>query len=222
HGAERRTEPGGERHGRRPPAGRRRDAAVGDGLPGAVRGHGPRHRRRTTRPLPARRDRPGRVRHDRCRRKGGSTGAHPEPGGRGEPADRLRQRQRGRRDRRRDQRRRRAPGTEPAVHRLMRGAPFGPASAVAAAALLLAPSTSRSAEGHEIVLSAGTVTRWAYLLGPAVARARPSATARVVTTVAPATPEGESNLVVVMAERRTPYAPSCVRVRLSILPNGST
>jgi lipoprotein-anchoring transpeptidase ErfK/SrfK len=101
-------------------------------------------------------------------------------------------------------------------------APFGLASAVATAVLLLAPPTSRSAEGREIVLSAGTVTRWAYLLGPAVARARPSATARVVTTVAPATPEGESNLVVVLAERRTPYAPSWVRVRLSILPNGST
>jgi lipoprotein-anchoring transpeptidase ErfK/SrfK len=100
-------------------------------------------------------------------------------------------------------------------------APVALATVVAAVVLLLAPA-ARSDEGGEVVLTAGNVTRWAYLLGPAVARSQPSTTAPVVTTVAPATPEGESNLLVALSERRTPYGRSWVRVRLSILPNGST
>jgi lipoprotein-anchoring transpeptidase ErfK/SrfK len=93
------------------------------------------------------------------------------------------------------------------------------AAALAAAVVVAAP-----AGADRTPRSAGTrpLAHWAYLLGPAAARARPSATAPLVTTVRANTPEHRPNLVLVVGVRHDAYGRPWVRVRLSMLPNGST
>ena len=66
------------------------------------------------------------------------------------------------------------------------------------------------------------VTRWAYVLAPVTARTAPSWSAQRITAVRRATPEGETNLVVLLATRRDPAGRDWARIRLAILPNGST
>jgi lipoprotein-anchoring transpeptidase ErfK/SrfK len=66
------------------------------------------------------------------------------------------------------------------------------------------------------------VTQWTYVLGPVTARAAPSASAKAVTLVRRATPEGESNLVVVLGTNRDRAGGAWARIRLAILPNGTT
>jgi L,D-transpeptidase-like protein len=63
------------------------------------------------------------------------------------------------------------------------------------------------------------VTRWAYVLRPVAARTAPAAAARHITVVPPFTPEGANNLVLVLGQTRDH---GWVRIRLAILPNGST
>jgi hypothetical protein len=65
-------------------------------------------------------------------------------------------------------------------------------------------------------------TSWAYLLRDVAARERPSFRARTLTVVPTATPEGESNLVTVLAHHRDASLTEWVRVRLAMLPNGRT
>ena len=97
------------------------------------------------------------------------------------------------------------------------------ASACAAtAAALLGVCGARAAEAPPTTLTAGQIARWAYLLEPAAARRQPASTSPVVTIVRPATPEGESNLVLALESREDAYGRVWVRVRLAILPNNST
>lgn len=87
----------------------------------------------------------------------------------------------------------------------------------AAAVLALAPGAV-SATGETTVLSKqGGLTRWAHVLRPVAARTAPSASARAITVVSDVTPEGTNNLVLALESRG-----SWVRVRLAILPNGTT
>jgi lipoprotein-anchoring transpeptidase ErfK/SrfK len=90
------------------------------------------------------------------------------------------------------------------------------ATAIVAAALLL-PAAVPAAPAPQ-----AHVTRWAYLLRPAPARAAPTLRASVVTVVGPATPEGESNLVRILEERKDGRLQEWVRVDLAIRPNGTT
>jgi lipoprotein-anchoring transpeptidase ErfK/SrfK len=91
------------------------------------------------------------------------------------------------------------------------------AIAGAAAVLAIAPSAT-SAPGETTVLSKkGGLTRWAHVLRPVAARTAPSASARAITVVSDVTPEGTNNLVLALESRG-----SWVRVRLAVLPNGTT
>jgi hypothetical protein len=91
------------------------------------------------------------------------------------------------------------------------------ATLMAAAVAALAPSAS-SAPGDVTILSERNgISRWARVLRPTVARAAPSATARRITVVSDTTPEGTNNLVLAL-ESKGPW----VRVRLAVLPNGTT
>ena len=93
---------------------------------------------------------------------------------------------------------------------------------VAAAAALSIPSQLSAGIGRPAEPMQRPETRWAYLLRPAPARSAPSPRARVLTIVRPATPEGESNLVRILEERRDAGLRDWVRVDLAIRPNGRT
>ena len=89
------------------------------------------------------------------------------------------------------------------------------------ALLVLAPG-AHGRDGGQTVLSRGQMTRWAYVLRPAAARAAPRADAAVVTVVSPRTPESQANLVLALERREDELSGDWVRVRLSILPMGTT
>ena len=66
------------------------------------------------------------------------------------------------------------------------------------------------------------VYRWAYLLGRTTVRARPSVSGRVVTRLPAFTSDDTPNLVLLIARTTDPKGRIWYRVRLPILPNGST
>jgi hypothetical protein len=66
------------------------------------------------------------------------------------------------------------------------------------------------------------MSRWAPVLDVVPARARPSASARVVTRLRPVTPEQTQNLALALEGQINEKGEYWVRVRLPILPNGST
>jgi hypothetical protein len=66
------------------------------------------------------------------------------------------------------------------------------------------------------------VSSWATVRGWVTVRAQPAPGAAVVTTLEPETPEGTPNAVAVLARRRVGRHQVWVRVRLPILPNGTT
>jgi lipoprotein-anchoring transpeptidase ErfK/SrfK len=99
----------------------------------------------------------------------------------------------------------------------MRASACAALAAVSALALPVA-----AAPGSDGDPGSRTASRWAHVLRPVVAREAPRVTARPVTTVRSATPEGESNLVVAHELRRDAASREWLRVRLAILPNSST
>jgi hypothetical protein len=66
------------------------------------------------------------------------------------------------------------------------------------------------------------LSRWAHVLTKIPARARPSASARIVTRLEPITPEQTQNLVLALEGQINEKGEYWVRVRLPILPNGRT
>jgi hypothetical protein len=66
------------------------------------------------------------------------------------------------------------------------------------------------------------MSRWAHVLTKIPARARPSASARIITRLNPLTPEETQNLVQTLNGQINEKGEYWVRVRLPILPNGST
>ena len=66
------------------------------------------------------------------------------------------------------------------------------------------------------------LSRWAHVLTKIPARARPSARSRIITRLQPLTPEQTQNLVQVLQGQINAQGEQWVRVRLPILPNGST
>lgn len=88
------------------------------------------------------------------------------------------------------------------------------ASAVVTA---LAPGASSSPGEVTVLSERDGLTRWAHVLRPTAARVAPSRSAKAITVIADRTPEGTNNLVLAL-ESRGPW----VRVRLAVLPNGTT
>jgi hypothetical protein len=66
------------------------------------------------------------------------------------------------------------------------------------------------------------MSRWAHVLTKIPARTRPSAGARIITRLKPLTPEQTQNLVQTLEGQINKKGEYWVRVRLPILPNGST
>ena len=88
--------------------------------------------------------------------------------------------------------------------------------AVVAALLVVAPAASdRAREPRATAL-------WAHVLRPVTARTAPRLTAPPLTRVRPATPEGETNLLLVLETATDSSHRAWVRVRLAILPNSAT
>jgi lipoprotein-anchoring transpeptidase ErfK/SrfK len=94
---------------------------------------------------------------------------------------------------------------------------FITAAVVAAGLTALSPAIA-AAPGETTLLSERNgLSRWAHVLQPVAARVAPSNSARVITVVSDRTPEGTNNLVLALESRA-----SWVRVRLAVLPNGTT
>lgn len=70
--------------------------------------------------------------------------------------------------------------------------------------------------------SSRTITYWASVRSAVFARAAPSARAERVARLPTKTPEGTANIVLVLGRRRDRAGRVWIRVRLAILPNGST
>jgi lipoprotein-anchoring transpeptidase ErfK/SrfK len=70
--------------------------------------------------------------------------------------------------------------------------------------------------------STAHLTHWAPVRHTDVARAEPDAAAAAVTTLEETTPEGTRNLVVVLDRDVDAHGRPWVRVRLPVLPNGTT
>jgi lipoprotein-anchoring transpeptidase ErfK/SrfK len=92
-------------------------------------------------------------------------------------------------------------------------------AALAASAVVtaLAPGASSSPGEVTVLSERNGLTRWAHVLRPTAARVAPSRGAKTITVISDRTPEGTNNLVLAL-ESRGPW----VRVRLAVLPNGTT
>lgn len=88
--------------------------------------------------------------------------------------------------------------------------------AAGAALLLVAPAASAPAR------QAPATALWAHVLRPVTARTAPRLTAAPLTRVLQATPEGETNLLLVLETATDSSHRDWVRVRLAILPNSTT
>jgi L,D-transpeptidase catalytic domain/GW (Gly-Tryp) dipeptide domain len=95
-------------------------------------------------------------------------------------------------------------------------------SLTAAAAELPNPERPAFAVGKPIRLARGNPpARFAPVVRPLVARRKPSPNATAVVQVSRETPEGTTNIVLVLGTRTTDRG-QWVRVRLPVLPNGQT
>lgn len=88
---------------------------------------------------------------------------------------------------------------------------------VVAAVTVLAPGAASTPGDTTVLSKRDGISRWAQVLRPVAARVAPSASARTITVVSHRTPEGTNNLVLAL-ESSGPW----VRVRLAVLPNGTT
>ena len=91
---------------------------------------------------------------------------------------------------------------------------------LAIAAALLATSAAPGAS--DAARQTPATTLWAHVLRPVTARTAPRLTASPVTRVRPATPEGETNVLLVLESTTDSSSRAWVRVRLAILPNSAT
>jgi len=103
------------------------------------------------------------------------------------------------------------PDSMPAVERT---APV-PALPVAAAPAFRIPKPVPLARSR-------TLARWLTLVRPTIARAAPRARARVVADLGTRTPEGTSNIVLAVGDATDASGKLWLKVRLAVLPNGTT
>lgn len=85
----------------------------------------------------------------------------------------------------------------------------------------VAPETPPAA-GEYVPIGTNGVYRWAYLLHATVARAQPSSSARAVARLSAFTSDDTVNLVLLLGRSTDAKGRTWYRVRLPILPNGST
>jgi hypothetical protein len=105
---------------------------------------------------------------------------------------------------------------EPTVH----GRPASGAPEIAGLAPLPAPAFRI---GKPVPLSSGRFrSRWSAVRRTVVARARPTRDARTVATLRARTPEGTTNIVTPLARAQDRGGALWIRVRLPVLPNGTT
>ena len=88
---------------------------------------------------------------------------------------------------------------------------------VSAAFSALAPGAASSPGETTVLSERNGLSRWAHVLRPTAARVAPSRSARMITVVSDRTPEGTKNIVLALKSRG-----AWVRVRLAVLPNGTT
>jgi hypothetical protein len=103
----------------------------------------------------------------------------------------------------------------------------GDSSVGNAAAGLQAPDLPASPEpglqvGTPVPLRDGLTSTWATVRRATTAYARPSLRAATVTQVETQTPEGTTNIVSILGRKRAGSGRLWVRVRLAVLPNGTT
>jgi lipoprotein-anchoring transpeptidase ErfK/SrfK len=114
-----------------------------------------------------------------------------------------------------------APAALAAALALDRSGPTESGSASVQAREPAAPPEPAFAVPAPAPLRESAVSFWAPVRRPALARAAPSIGARVVARLGPRTPEGTANVVLVIGRRKS-AGKLWVRVRLAVLPNGST
>jgi hypothetical protein len=102
------------------------------------------------------------------------------------------------------------------------GGRSAPAAVPARLALPSPPAPAFEVPAPVPLRSPRRVGQSATVLRASLVRVRPDATARVVATLDTRTPEGTSNLVLVLDRARGPRRGLWVRVRLPVLPNNST
>ena len=98
------------------------------------------------------------------------------------------------------------------------------AIAIALAALACAPSAlaEEPAPGSEVLSEPGHVSRWAFVVKKAIARRTPDPKARAVARLRLRTQDGTDELVAVLERQTDVVGRRWIKVRLPILPNGST
>jgi len=104
------------------------------------------------------------------------------------------------------------------------GTDHGDGTPIATDAATLAPPAQPAftvATPRPLRVSRG-LARWAPVLRPAVARARCRPHAPVVARISTQTPEGTTNILLVIGVRRDPMGGLWAQVRLPILPNNTT
>jgi lipoprotein-anchoring transpeptidase ErfK/SrfK len=99
----------------------------------------------------------------------------------------------------------------------------GPAGARAPSSRVPAPVTPAFVPGPPRLLgSTRHLSQWAPVRRPVVARRGPGADSAAVALLSSRTPEGTDNAVVVLERRQDRAGVAWVRVRLPVLPNGTT
>jgi hypothetical protein len=97
---------------------------------------------------------------------------------------------------------------------------------IVTALLAIAAAPGASAQeppaGTEILSEPGHVSRWAFVLRKAIARRTPDPKARAVARLRLKTQDGTDELVAVLERQTDAAGRRWVKVRLPILPNGST
>jgi lipoprotein-anchoring transpeptidase ErfK/SrfK len=83
------------------------------------------------------------------------------------------------------------------------------------------PHLAEGKEPHQRLSDPNGISRFAAVLRPVAVHARPSASSRTVARLSPRTPEGTTNIVLLL-ERVDLHGHLWLRVRLPILPNNTT
>jgi hypothetical protein len=97
-----------------------------------------------------------------------------------------------------------------------------PAALEPSASLLPSPIQPAFKPGSPVRLRDRATSRWAPVRRPVLARQRPSLTAPAIAALDTRTPEGTSNIVLVLGTARDEAGRLWVRVRLPVLPNNTT
>jgi lipoprotein-anchoring transpeptidase ErfK/SrfK len=88
--------------------------------------------------------------------------------------------------------------------------------------LPVAPAPALEVPRPRLLPRSRSLSRWLTVLRPVAARAAPNAGAAVVATLGTRTPEGTSNIVVAIGDATDREGRLWLRVRLPVLPNGTT